>query len=400
MRKTTSGAWHAAGQTVLPARCTCAHAGLVPKAATRVRYSTDLRFPRLYGGPLSKGTRCRHFRRPTRPSPTGVPMDRSTTAPAEDLARMRPPRGGLADNTRTLSSAVSWGAIAAGAAAAAALSLILLMLGVGFGLSSVSPWAGDGVSATTFGVSTIVWLTLTQLLASAMGGYLAGRLRARWIDASADEVYFRDTAHGFLAWAVASLATAALLTSAIGSIIGSGVQAGAAMGAGVAGTAGAAVGGAAVASRAAPVADGGAMDYFVDVLFRREAAAAPGTGAADVPAGIETSERASAMDTAAVGRIFTNVSRADPLPPEDVSHVGQIVARRTGLSQQQAELRVADVYARAQARARGAQAAAREAADKARQASAYSASWLFVSLLIGAFVASLAATLGGRRRDA
>ena len=122
---------------------------------------------------------------------------------------------------------MSWGAIVAGAAAAAALSLILLMLGVGLGLSAVSPWARDGVSATTFGVSTIVWLTLTQLLASAMGGYLAGRLRTKWAAAHSDEVYFRDTAHGFLAWAIASLATAALLTSAIGSILGSGVQAGA-----------------------------------------------------------------------------------------------------------------------------------------------------------------------------
>ena len=113
----------------------------------------------------------------------------------------------------TLASAVSWGSITAGAAAAAALSPILLVLGVGLGLSSVSPWARDGISATSFGVSTILWLTLTQLLASAMGGYLAGRLRTRWTEVHSDEVYFRDTAHGFLAWAVASQVTAALLTS-------------------------------------------------------------------------------------------------------------------------------------------------------------------------------------------
>ncbi len=124
-------------------------------------------------------------------------------------------------------SAVSWGAILAGAAAAAALSMILLILGTGLGLSSVSPWALDGVSATTFGVSTIIWLTLTQLIASGMGGYLAGRLRTKWVEVHADEAYFRDTAHGFLTWAVASLATAALLTTVIGSIIGGGVKAGA-----------------------------------------------------------------------------------------------------------------------------------------------------------------------------
>ena len=76
-----------------------------------------------------------------------------------------------------LVSGVSWGAILAGAAAAAALSLILLILGTGLGLSSVSPWAGQGASAIAFGLTTIAWLTFTQLAASGMGGYLAGRLR-------------------------------------------------------------------------------------------------------------------------------------------------------------------------------------------------------------------------------
>ena len=46
------------------------------------------------------------------------------------------------------------------------------------------------------------------------------------------------------------------------------------------------------------------------------------------------------------------------------------------------------------------EATAKETADEARKASAYAALWIFVSLLIGAFVASLAATLGGRQRDA
>lgn len=285
-----------------------------------------------------------------------------------------------AGNTRSLNSAVSWGAIVAGAAAAASLSLILLILGVGLGLSSVSPWARDGVSATTFGVSTILWLTLTQLLASAMGGYLAGRLRTKWTEVHTDEVYFRDTAHGFLAWAVASLATAALLTSVIGSILSGGVQAGTSMVAGVAASA-----------RTAQANDSGPMGYFVDMLFRRDAAAAASTDA---------SERTSGKDAAEVSRIFMNVSRSEPLPSEDARYVGQIVAQRTGLSQQAAEKRVAGIYAKVQAKVRDTEVAARDATDKARKASAYSALWLFVSLLIGAFVASLTATFGGRCRDA
>ena len=137
----------------------------------------------------------------------------------------------------TAGHGVCWGAIFAGAAGAAALSLLLLILGVGLGLSSVSPWASEGVSAETFGFSTILWLTFTQLAASGMGGYLAGRLRARWSSVHTDEVYFRDTAHGFLAWSIATLLTAGVLGSAVGTILTGGAKAGAA----VAGTAATAV---------------------------------------------------------------------------------------------------------------------------------------------------------------
>jgi hypothetical protein len=328
-------------------------------------------------------------------------MALSSSIPVDDLLPDLRRSGGGAIQPISRVSAVSWGAIAAGAAAAASLSLILLILGMGLGLSSVSPWARDGVSATTFGVSTILWLTLTQLLASATGGYLAGRLRTKWTELHTDEVYFRDTAHGFLAWAVASLATATLLTSVIGSILSGGLQAGASMAGGVASTASAAVGGAAASTRWAQGGDGGTMGYFVDSLFRRDASATASAAAtAGSPAGVEANDRASAKDAAEVSRIFLNVSRAEPLPPEDIRYVAQIVAQRTGLSQQDAEKRVADVHAKAQAKLRAAEGAARDAADKARKASAYSALWLFVSLLIGAFVASLAATFGGRRRDA
>jgi hypothetical protein len=248
-------------------------------------------------------------------------------AVAEELGRGRPLPRVEADHERE--SAVSWGAIVAGAAAAAALSLILLMLGTGLGLSSVSPWTHDGVSATTFGVSTILWVIFTQLVASGMGGYLAGRLRTKWVAVHTDEVYFRDTAHGFLAWAVASLATAALLTSAIGSIVSGGLQAGASVAGGLA-TAATAVGAASAGSEVAKSdSDGGPMGY-VDSLFRKEVNASAG---------------------------------AEGGAPDQVA------------------------------------TASRDAADQARKASAYAALWLFISLLTGAFVASLAATFGGRRRD-
>ena len=47
---------------------------------------------------------------------------------------------------------LSWRAIVAGGLTSASLSLVLAALGVGVGLSSISPWAGEGRSATTFKV--------------------------------------------------------------------------------------------------------------------------------------------------------------------------------------------------------------------------------------------------------
>lgn len=299
------------------------------------------------------------------------------------------------------SSGVSWGAILAGAAGAAALSLILLLLGTGLGLSTVSPWAGRGVSASAIGVASILWLSFTQLAAAGMGGYLAGRLRTKWAGVHTDEVYFRDTAHGFLAWAVATLLTAALLTSAVGSILGAGAQAGATAASGVA-VASTAVGAStASASEASP----GGLGYFIDSLFRRErGAGAPAdvttSGGAATPSGASsTPERSNVATTSEVTRIFMNSIRTGALPAADSTYLAQVVAQRTGLSQPEAEKRVAETYAKAQAALNEAKTKAQEAADAARKASAYTSLWLVVSMLIGAFVASFAATYGGRRRD-
>jgi len=283
-------------------------------------------------------------------------------------------------------NAVSWGAILAGASATAALSLTLLILGTGLGLSSVSPWAFSSVTATTFGVTTILWLIFTQLIASGIGGYIAGRLRTKWVDTQFDEVYFRDTVHGFLAWAVAVLATAALLTSVISSIVSGGIQAGATVAAGVAGTA-------AGLDRAKLDHDNGPMAYFVDSLFRRD------INVAIAKNGSALEPTFSHVAPFEVTRIFLNSIHTGPLPPEDIRYVGQVVAGRTGLTQQAAEMRVTDAYSSVQTKLQNAEILAKEAVYQTRKATAYTALWLFISLLIGAFVASLSATFGGRQRD-
>ena len=300
-------------------------------------------------------------------------------------------------DSRAFLSGVSWGAIMAGAVAAAALSLILLMLGIGLGLSSVSPWSQQGIGASAFGLSTILWLTFTQLAASGMGGYLAGRLRTKWIAIHTDEVYFRDTAHGFLAWATASLATATLLTSVIGSI----VNGAASLAASVATTATAtAVGGAAAGSGMAnSTADGGPMGYFVESLF--SAPPSPASNSAATLSATSGNASGKTLETAVpeTTRIFSTGIQKGALPDDDVRYVGQVVAQRTGVGQVEAEKRVRETFARLQANLREAEVAAKDAADKARKVSAYGALWLFISLLVGAFTASLGATFGGRHRD-
>ena len=273
-----------------------------------------------------------------------------------------PYRAGVAEtsvNNEANSSGVSWAAVIGGGVVTAALSLILLALGTGLGLSSVSPWSNVGVSASTIGTAAILWLIFMQIISSSMGGYLAGRLRTKWANIHTDEVYFRDTAHGFLAWAVALVITAAFLAAAAASMVGA--------------TASSAAGG---TGRATGVqAEGREFDpneYFIDTLFRSESAK---------PDSNSTSVRGEA------GRIFANALRQRDISA-DKSYLAQLVAATTGLSQADAEKRVSDVFARAQ-----------QNADTARKAVAHSLLWAFLALLIGAFCASFAATIGGRQRD-
>ena len=251
---------------------------------------------------------------------------------------------------------VSWPAVTAGAIVSCALTFVLLAFGVGLGLSVVSPWAGSGVSATTFKIGTGLYLIVIAMMSSSIGGYIAGRLRTRWIGVHSDEVYFRDTAQGFIAWALASVLGAVLLASPASSLISGGAT-------GV-------TQGAAAASRSGP------MDGYVDTLLRSDAPA-PQT------AGNGNETRGEML------RLFTSSFRnGGELKPADRDYVSKVVAARTGLSQADADKRVNDVVTQAKADL-----------DATRKATAQLAFWLTASLLLGAFCASLAATEGGGLRD-
>jgi hypothetical protein len=229
-------------------------------------------------------------------------------------------------------------------------------------------------------VSTAIWLVIVQWLSSGVGGYLAGRLRTKWVGVHTDEVYFRDTAHGFLAWALATLLVVGVLGSALSSVLGSGVQAASTV------ASGAAMGASAGASSSVSGAStDNATSYLVDSLFRpadasRLAAANPQNDAA-------AASQAS--------RILIASAAAGEVSAEDKTYLSQLVAARTGLSEADAKTRVDTILAKVQ----DAKVKAKQAADTARKGSATFALLGALSLVIGAFIASAAAALGGRQRD-
>jgi hypothetical protein len=282
-------------------------------------------------------------------------------------------------------SAVSWGSIAAGAVTISAVTLPLLALGAGLGLSSISPWTDTGVSAATFKVGAGIYLVIVAVMSSAIGGYLAARLRTKWIGVHTNEAFFRDTAHGFIAWAFATLISACLLGAATTHLLG-----GAVSGAG-----------AAAGQTAANV---NPSQVYVDRLFRRDNAAPQANSGVGTPAGAANPNpngAAASSGAAATPANRGGAARAEVLrlwsssylengglSADDKAYVARVVSAQTGLSQTDAEKRVDDVIAQAKA-----------AADQARRGAAKLAFWMTAALLFGAFAASLAAVEGGQLRD-
>lgn len=281
-------------------------------------------------------------------------------------------------------SAVSWKAIIAGAVTSAAITLILVAFGVGVGFSVVSPWSGQGISATTFTIAGGIFLIVVAMLSSTIGGYLAGRLRPMWSSVHEHERYFRDSAHGLVTWAVATGLVATVLASALTAIVG-------ATGAGLA------------------VAGSQPVDAYVDTLLRtnpgnaQAAPAAPANAADQATSAAPTSDNAASLqggqlpverrgqsvDRASIARILgTAMVKGGSISEPDRTYLAQLVAARTGMPQAQAQQRVDETITQAKA-----------AADKARKSSAAFAFWLAFALLAGALSASLAAIEGGSLRN-
>ncbi|PDT02405.1 hypothetical protein CO666_20645 [Rhizobium chutanense] len=284
--------------------------------------------------------------------------------------------GEIAAPVESSKSAMTWGPIFGGAAAAVGVTLILLLLGSGLGLTMVSPWSGQSSSLGTIGVTAAIWLVLVQWLSSALGGYITGRLRTKWAAVHTDEVFFRDTAHGFLSWALATVFVAGFLASSLTSLAGAGAQA--------VGSAAQAVG--STASTAAASSATSPVDlstsYFTDALLRPDQARAAATSN-------------DAAATSEVSRILLNGAAEGQIPDDDKAYLATIVSSRTGLSEADARTRVDTVLKRID----DAKVAAQKAADEARKAASTTALLGSLSLLIGAFIASAAAAFGGSQRD-
>lgn len=269
----------------------------------------------------------------------------------------------IVENEASPASAVSWPAIFAGAVVTAALTLVLLALGSGLSFSVMNPWSNGGGAETTKAATIAgVYLLAAAVLASAVGGYLTGRLRALWHGTHPHEAFFRDTAHGLVAWALATVAGAALL-----------------------GAAGAAVtGGAARMATRAAASNGSAM--LMDRLFDYDAATIAKDQAGQATNG---TTRDYNGDRAAAGRIVaSSLAPGHVLTGDERQRLAVMVSARTGLALPNAEKRVAAV-----------EADARSAADTARRVAMMLSFWLVASMLAGAFSSCLAAWEGGAVRD-
>jgi len=264
---------------------------------------------------------------------------------------------GAADgNVESTASGIAWPAIIGGAFAAISLALLLLILGSGFGLAIVSPWANTGASAATVTAMTGIWLIVLHWLTSGLGGYLTGRLRTKWTGLHTHEVFFRDTANGFLSWAVASVVGATLVASTTAFVVSGTV---------------------ALATSAPNL---GPSAYLLDRLFRTEHLSTIAT---------------IADDKAQTGQIILNGLRTGDIPAPDKTYLAQLVSAQTGVTQDEAGTRVDQMITDAKA----AESKIQQTAEATRKAGAALAIFTGLAMLIGAFIACVAAALGGQRRD-
>ncbi|MEP7241363.1 MAG: hypothetical protein ABI697_10800 [Devosia sp.] len=287
------------------------------------------------------------------------------------------PVGGMQEHH----SYVDWAAVIAGIVVAAAISLLLLTFGSAVGLSFTNFRTFEGVAPIWVAIAAASWLLWVQISSFMAGGYLTGRMRRRFHDATEHESDVRDGAHGLLVWAGALVIGGMIAAGGIGALAGA-----------VGSTA------ATLTTAASNVAQGAAANpaaanaldpnaYFTDELFRLPAGATAPVAATGgtAPAADYRGEAGRILATAAT----TGVSA------DDKTYLGQLVAANTGLPADQASARVDQVMTAMDT----AKQKAADIAETARKTAVLAAFLTAASSLIAAVGAYWAAMKGGRHRD-
>lgn len=304
-----------------------------------------------------------------------------------------------AHSHESCASGINWAAILGGGLGAAAIALVLMTLGAALGLSALAPWSSN--TFTSFTMKAATWLIFTQWIASGLGGYITGRLRPKWVSIHDDEVFFRDTAHGFLTWAFALVLTAIVFGAGVSSLISGGMKSSAAI------AAGAEAGDAAHPNNRPPM--NSPFDYYIDALYRptpqtlsANAQTPPPPPPADqalppnapVPL-IHAPVPNPQASRGEVTRILMQGLKNGSIPDADKTYMTQVITASTGLNDQDAAKRVDDTIAQLNTVTEQ----TKQDVEKARKAAMHVSLYLAFSMLIGAFIASVAGTLGGRLRD-
>jgi hypothetical protein len=272
-------------------------------------------------------------------------------------------------------SFVEWPAVLAGAVLAGAISFVLLTFGTSIGMSLTSPWPGSGLSAKMVAAIAVFWVMIQQIGAFLAGGYVAGRMRARWSEVSDDEVEFRDGLHGGLVWAVGVAFGAALLM----------------MTAGAAARTGADVAGKGIAALSTSSAN--PVDAVIDTMLRPTTTVAQAPPQGPAPPAAAPRARVGAVAStddprSEISRLLVAAVASGSITPQDKAYLAQLVSQRTGIPPQEAEQRVD-----------AAVTAAREAIDKARRGTVLAGLTTAIALVISFAAAWWAAMKGGHHRD-
>jgi hypothetical protein len=267
------------------------------------------------------------------------------------------------------SSYVDWPAIFAGTVLASAIAFVLLTFGSAVGLSLTSAREDEGMSLFWLSIVAVLWLLWVQVSAYLAGGYLAGRLRRRKLDATEHESDIRDGSHGLIVWGLGVLLSGLLAFSGITAAVSAATSA---------------AGNVAAESATDPAATAeqviGNSGVLIDRFLRS------GTAGAEPPS-------AAARDE--ITRVLVSSLTDGNLSDEDRQYLASVVSARSGLDQAQAQQRVDALWTQVQQ----AEARAREIAEKARRVGMITAFMTAATLLVSAVAAYYGAVLGGNHRD-